>query len=235
MTTWPARNAGEDRRRWTRARLPPAWRRRRTTWRGSSRATRCRRNTAAASRPTSSAGTWTRATVARASAPSPAKNRPRPAARPEHRTTRPAQLAARRPFSGGRTLALEAWRRGGNRRLAGRAGQHLLRHILAAAQVGGQGANGIDRPPGDAPPAQQQREDGEPPALVDRMLIGADEIDVAGAPERHHHDGNAVLEQHELAAAGHLLLHLRRGQALGSDDLHLDCSLCERRRMCRSG
>src|SRR5438128_2325647 len=98
--------------------------------------------------------------------------------------------------------------------------QDLGRDVPAATTVGDEGGDGPDGTPGDSPPAEQERDQGEGRALSECALVPLDEVDVGRPLEREDHDRDAILEDHEPAASLDLVLQLVAGHVLDPPDLH---------------
>src|SRR5215472_10171610 len=103
------------------------------------------------------------------------------------------------------------WNRGSSRRQSGLGAERIhdcLRHVFAPARIVVHGLNGVNRSPGNAPPACHQREQRERQAFAHRAFALPQEINVRRPAKGHHDDRDAILEQDELSSALDLELQL---------------------------
>src|SRR5262249_51510213 len=92
--------------------------------------------------------------------------------------------------------------------------------VAASTTVRHDRGDAPDRAPRDAPPAAQERDQGERRPLPEDALSPLDEMDVGHALEGEDDDRDAVLVDHEPPASLDLVLELVRRHVLDTPDLH---------------
>lgn len=86
-------------------------------------------------------------------------------------------------------------------------------YVGAALEVFVEDLRGVDESPGNAPPAEEQREKREGKVLGGRALAGTDELDGRVASEGDDHQRDALLVDDEAATALNLEGKLLRGHS----------------------
>ena len=104
--------------------------------------------------------------------------------------------------------------------LATRRVHDFGRYVAAAGQVRVQRSERVDDSPGDAPPAEEQRNERVRQRLAERAFAGTEEVDGRASLERHDENRDRVFEHHELRAPRELALDLLVRQALHAADRH---------------